>query len=143
MPRDISRETRINLALWRKALRDGGLSLQLKDFSQALAFRLSLYRALKPYRENEFLDPELFEASIKYCVAVPKNTGDLMITERKSLVAAEQIMLDLGLTEVDLLSPEEQMISAKMLDELRGLAIDEEPSGFKPASAPNEFFSRE
>lgn len=144
MPRDISRETRIHLALWRKALKDGGLEVTLDSYSQALSMRLAMYRALKPYRENEFLDPELTAASNKYCLAVAKDSSILQIADRKSLLAAEAAMKQLGLDESDLYSAEEQAMQARMLKELGSLAIQEdaEPAPEAP-SLDNPFFSRD
>lgn len=146
MPRDISRETRIHLALWRRALHDDGLTITLQSYSQALSMRLAMYRALKPYRHNEFLDPELTEASNKYCIAVSKDSGILQIANRKSLLAAEAAMEQLGLCEADLYSPEEQAIQARMLSELDKLDLIEveppEPTEQLP-EAPNTFFSRD
>lgn len=144
MPADLSREARIYLALWRKCLREDGLVVKLQTYNQALALRLALYRTLKPYRESEFLDPELYQAGQKYCIGVPKDNNTLHFTDRKSLLAAEAAYAALGLSDSDLYSDDELMVQARMSEELDKLVVKDLPVPKAPATpAPNTFYSRD
>lgn len=104
MPADITRETRIFLALWRKAGRGETLPVfTLPTQSAAIAVRMAMYRAIKPYRLSD--DNELVEAAAKYTVNVKDNT--VTIALKVSLALAEQLLIDLDIDETELMTPDE------------------------------------
>jgi len=134
MSLDLSREHRIFLALWRKAARGYPVSFDCQSPSEALSTRMSMYRAIRPFRQDEFEDPELYHAAQKYAI---KATGaNLSIVEKHSLKTAEFAMEAFGLSEEDLLTPEEAKIKSSMAESLKELETPE------PLSAENRFYSR-
>ena len=65
--KDLSREKRIYLAIWRKAWRDQveTLTVNMPNKSLALTVRMSMYRTIKPYRTGDLFDDELRMAADK------------------------------------------------------------------------------
>ena len=107
MAKNVSRETRIYLALWRRAV---AVPFELKLASPKLAaqFRLACYRALSPYRTNG-LDPELARASEEVSLAISPLDPCILVFEQKRLrTAADEIASQLGLTDEDLFTAEER-----------------------------------
>jgi len=106
--------------------------------------RLALYRAIKPYRLNEFLDPELYQAQLRYVAAVPRDSCVLSITNRRSLEEAESLFAQLGLGEEDLYSPDELAVQKRMTEELDKLIVREPEEEVPPIDpSANPFFTRE
>lgn len=134
----LSRENRIYLAIWRKALRDkdtNPLTINCSSFKIALRQRVGFYRVIRPYRNGEAYDSELATAAEQVVPTLsPKSDGPATITflPRKSLELAEAIFADLGLDDSDLLSQEE-------LDSIR--AADQALGTLMPPRA-NPFYTR-
>lgn len=126
MPADISREQRIHLALWRKCLADSGLTIQLTSERECVSLRLAMYRSASKYRFDEFSEPLIYEALQNYAITVDKAGKRLVFKPKITLGLSEQAMKDLGLSEMDLLSPEEQAMQDRLFKEMDGL-IQKEP----------------
>lgn len=135
MAKTPSREYRIYLAVWRKALRDSRdptlplVSVNASNFSLALSMRQGMYRAIRPYREGEIVDRELVEAAEKFVVSAirgedPLKVHTLWLKPRSTLSELERELLALGLDEADLATTEEAA-AKKHLDAL--MTPDEEP----------------
>jgi len=135
MSKDLAREKRIYLAIWRKALRDDQpeLVLNFSDFNTALSVRMTMYRTIRPYREGKFFDSELKEAAEKYVLVTKREPPTILVVPRKSAEAAELLFADLGLDEMDLMTDEE----------LAAMKIAERVQGGNATHQPNKFFGRE
>ena len=134
--KDLSREKRIYLAIWRKAWREQGetLTVKMPNESLALTVRMSMYRTIKPYREGALFDDELRMAADKYVLVVRKDPPAIVLTHRKSADAAELAFADLGLDEMDLMT-EEEVAAMK--------AADSVAKSLGSGHQPNPFFTRE
>jgi hypothetical protein len=136
LPLDISRENRIFLALWRKAIRKEEVRLKCLSDNQAITTRLAMYRAIKPFRMDEFEDPELYDAANRLAIRI--EGSDIIIVEKTSTITAEAAMLQFGLTEDDLLTPEERVAQSRMEEQLEKLI--ERDSSDIPLKQKNEFY---
>lgn len=143
MPKPLSREARIYLALWRKAYleRDEALplvSIKASNYSVATSMRLGLYRAIRPYRNGQVFDPDLEGASEYFVPTLPKLENPLAqhtitLTPRRSLSELEIQLAAMGLGEESLSTSEE----TRMASELKALTSTATP---RPE---NPFFKRE
>lgn len=110
-----TREQRIFLALWRKAVREPGrtVRIELSNQSLALSAKVGLYRAIRPFREEKFFDDELRKACEAFVVvvkAIPETTKwSVELLERKLLGELDALMAEIGIDEEDLLLPEERV----------------------------------
>ena len=135
-----TREQRIYLALWRKAIAspDQTVAIVLSTKSLAISTRLNFYRVIIPFRTERLYDEELRRASEKFTVSArphPTLEGKFVVEllPRKTLEALEEQLADLGITDDDLLLPEEKV-------ELAKLAQFIQPDSHKPSST--EFYDR-
>lgn len=135
----LTREQKIYLALWRKAFKDNAsVEVNLRTYNEALSMRMAMYRTIRPYRDEELVDEELRLASERFVISVLKDSKTLVIKPRGTLSAAEQAMADLGITEEDLLSPEERLLYSNMEREIDELIQPVEDLGKKS----NPFYTR-
>ena len=141
-----SREQRICLALWRKAMREKdddskpNVQLVLSSQSTALSVRLSFYRSIKPFRNEVYLDPELKVAAENFAVTMRPVTNDppkyvVELTPRLSLNELESQLDALGITENDILLGAEQ----ELLDKLADFVQPNKPA----PSSGTEFYTRD
>jgi hypothetical protein len=136
----ISREYRIYLALWRKALKSPEpVRVKASSFSMAVAMRQGMYRAVRPFRNGQLLDKELQEAAEKYVVYMERQDSKdqphwLVLNTRKALAELDIMFDELGIDEEDLLLSDERRIQ----DSLSSL-MDSEPA--QPKITP--FYSRD
>lgn len=140
----LSREYRIYLAIWRKAYRERDLDTPLvtvnsANLSTALSLQSGMYKAVRPYRSGEAFDPELQAAAETFVVALPRHVDSsiphaIVLKPRSTLTELEAELEALGITEADLLDPEEQ----KAVESIQTLI---EPEASKRPSNP--FFTRE
>lgn len=132
-------ENRVYLAIWRKAGRSAAeFTIKMASDAEAHALRMGLYRAIRPYRNESKVDPELKAASDKWVVVVKKGTNEVLLAPRKGDKIAERLMTELGISEADLLTPEE--IEAREVVERIKKNL-ESPAG--DAGVENKFYSRE
>lgn len=123
MPKPLSREERICLAIWRKAWRErqtAPLFVNCSNYSNAIATRQSLYRAIRPYRNGELFDEELYQASQRLAPMVEalpdKETPHKIIMKPKvALDELDAAMEELGLEASDLLTTEEKEAERKFV----------------------------
>jgi hypothetical protein len=136
MTKPISKEVRIYLAFWRKAQTEG-LELEFKPptLQAAVAFRMAMYRAIRPYRYGELYDSVLNEAADKWTLWMGKDSFKVKLKHRATLSVAEQFLVDLEMSEDDLLLPHEIEQRGRLLGVQK--AIDDD----KPEENP--FYSRE
>ncbi len=134
----ITREYRIYLAIWRKALLhpEETISIKLPTYNLALTTRMGMYRAIRPFREGTLFDDELALAAERYVLFCPKpddvNTqAKVILRPRLTLEALEAQLGDFNFTEDDLLLLDER-IAAHELTEL-----------VKPLHKANAFYNRE
>lgn len=121
MPALISREYRIYLALWRKALNSSEpLIIQAPNTNMAIAMRQGMYRAIRPFREGRASDNELLKACEKYVIYIVKGEPSFIeFRERKTLAALESDWKALGISEEDLLFGDERKNDQVMKDLLK------------------------
>lgn len=133
--KDLSREKRIYLAIWRKVWKEQlpSLTVKMPDYNLAMSVRMSMYRTIRPYREGTLLDNELRMAADQYVLCLQKSPPAIVVTLRKTADAAEAAFADLGLDEMDLLSEEEASL----------LKIAESITEDLAHPEPNPFYSRE
>lgn len=112
------REDRIFLAIWRKVAAGGTPLLTLKSESEAISVRMKLYRVIQPYRAGKIDDEQLAMAAEKFVVSITGN--QLTFKEKVTAKAAEKLFAELGLSEADLLTPEEAESQERMLKMLKG-----------------------
>jgi hypothetical protein len=138
----LSRETLIYLALWRKAYRQPETLVEVKCSTNqmAISMRQGIYRAVKPFRGDYSKDPDLAGAAERYVIGMlPSNDETrfayLRFIPRKSLNELEAQLLDLGLEESELISPDDMAMASsasKVFTELSD-----------PDRAPTPFYTRE
>jgi hypothetical protein len=110
----ISREYRIYLALWRKALNSiEPIEIKCSSLKMAVAMRQGMYRAIRPFRNGLMNDEELRTSAEKFVVYLqPKDDREgehiLEFRPRLTLRELEGIWTDLGIDEEDLLLGDER-----------------------------------
>ena len=113
-----SREYRIYLALWRKALTSPKpVVVKASSLSIAIAMRQGMYRAIRDYRSGQRSDLELMKASEKFIIRLEAGSDKssehrIVFTERATL--SELDLAELGLDEGDLLLEEERLLTGLM-----------------------------
>jgi len=116
-----TRETRIFLALWRKAYTSGEpIVINAKSPSDAMRIRMALYNAIKPYRV-EGVDDELRLAGEALAISTKANV--VTIGPRVLRAYADDLAEAFGLTEDDLITNEERETRERMnlaLEKLMG-----------------------
>jgi hypothetical protein len=138
MPAPVTKEHRIYLALWRKAYLEKDiepLRIKCSSIKMALHHRLGLYRVIRPYRTGEAVDTILCDAAEKLVPSItPKDEPEIAIVfrPRKTLADLEAAIEDLGISDLDLLTPEERLLA----DEVEELAST------KPIPRSNPFYER-
>lgn len=137
----ISREYRIYLALWRKAVLnpDNIVVIKAPSYSMAIAMRQGMYRAIRPFRNGLMTDEELRTAAEKYVVYLDKagakdDPHELSLRPRAALAELELMFDDLGIDEEDLRLGDERAV----LGSLEKLLEKEKP---KAVSTP--FYTRD
>ena len=137
----ITREYRIYLALWRKALKSRSqVKIQTSNFAMAIAMRQGMYRAIRAFRSGARSDEELRTASEKFVVYLEKGATKnhphyLILKERAALAELEESLDLLGIDEEDLLLGDERSLLAN-LQEL----IERKDA---PVVRPTHFYTRE
>lgn len=138
----VSRESRIYLALWRRAYLHPEVEVFLiaPNFKTAYAMRRVIYRAIKPYRDLELFDSELQLAAETYTISVEVTEDETKPCRIRWLPRASLDVLNLaalGLSEADLLLPHERKITH---DLETFLGTDSAPQAPRPS---NPFYTRE
>lgn len=101
-----TRETRIFLALWRKAYTSGEpIVINAKSPSDAMRIRMALYNAIKPYRV-EGVDDELRLAG--EALAISTKASVVTIGPRVLRAYADDLAEAFGLTDDDLITAQER-----------------------------------
>lgn len=135
-----TREQRIYLALWRKAYREPNVPVQivLSTKSLAISTRLNFYRVIMPFRTEKLFDEELKKAAEQFTVSAAESTTTpgtwiVSLLPRKTLEQLESQLQFLGISEDDLLLPEEKINLEKLAEFIQ-------PEAHKPSST--EFYDR-
>lgn len=150
MPLDLTRETRIYLAMWKKAGEAGTLSISLRTETEAKSTRMALYRAIKPFKDERLYDPVLKEIGLGFAIVIEKGSKVLTIRPRKDVESAELLSEMFGLSEDDLAIPEEKALRDRLAGEVSELKGDPKfkdgvplPPLISESAVPNKFFTRE
>lgn len=115
MSRVISREYRIYLALWRKALNSSEMVvINCSSRNMAISMRQGMYRAIRPFRNGDMNDEELKDAAEKFVVFIDRETNALELRPRWTLNALEEMFDDLGIDEEDLKLGDERAASESL-----------------------------
>lgn len=137
----LSREYRIYLALWRKAIRGDASELVIKcpNRHMAVMMRQGMYRAIKPFRNSIEADSELFRAAEKYVVHLISNEDKY---DEHRLVFRERLALGIlneqfDFTEIELLAGDERV----MFDKAEAIREKTDPEKVSKRSTP--FYERE
>jgi hypothetical protein len=113
-----TREDAIFLSLWRRAGRGNPPPpMDLGDPSKAITIRAKLYRVTQPYRQGRLDDPDIQIAMEKFAISAKGNI--VSFTPRVTGIIAEEIFSSLGMTEMDLMTPEEAASAARMAQFLK------------------------
>jgi hypothetical protein len=87
--KDLSREKRIYLALWRKAQREQTpISFKVRDKDTGLSIRMAMYRTIKPYRQGTEIDEELYKAAQNFVLVTKESPSRIIITPRVTALVA-------------------------------------------------------
>ncbi len=137
MSKDLPREKRIYLAIWRKVWREqlDQLVIKMPSYNVAMSVRMAMYRTVRPYREGALFDNELKLSSEKYVLSLQRTPPAIVVTLRQTAEVAEDVFASLGFDEEDLMSEEELMamrIAENVSDEVSA-----------PPTGENPFFTRE
>jgi hypothetical protein len=135
MSKPISREYRIYLALWRKAIQGSPPTVKVPNLHTAIAMRQGMYRAIRPFRDGTLNDTELLRAAEKYVIYLVQGSSADTIhflewRERKALAVLEEAWDSLGIDEQDLLVGDERGIDQKLSDLLKEKATVRETKFF-------------
>lgn len=147
MPKPVSREYRIYLAIWRKAVNsEEEITIRASTFNLAIAMRQGMYRAIRPYRSGEIFDAELSKAADLFVVQIeklpdPSAPHILRLKPRLTLNELEAELANLGLDEADLLLGEERAVEAKLAEFLEPTEVEEDVE-FRPIPRDTPFYSR-
>jgi hypothetical protein len=129
-------ETRIYLGLWRKAARTGDdITITLGSYNEALAVRMGMYRAIKPYRKGQLLDEELAKAADEFTPGVIKGSCELVLRKRRGNALADLAAEQAGLEPEDLYTPEE-IAAQRSAERVIGELLAEKP-------VENKFYTRD
>ena len=90
------------------------LTIKLTTHAEAIAMRLGLYRAMKPYRSGDLNDPQLTAAAETHAIFIAPKSTNLVIRRKVGLLAAEGLMAELGIDENDLITFEEKELADRM-----------------------------
>lgn len=137
----VSREYRIYLALWRRALTSPEeLRIKCSSFSMAIAMRQGMYRAIRPFRNGQMNDAQLLKAAELFVVYLEKapTTSEphfLILKSRKALAELDGMFDELGIDEEDLLFGDERTSTEKLREFL------DEQTAKPPKATP--FYTRE
>lgn len=132
MTAPITREYRIYLAIWRKALLSSEMvTIKTSSRNMAIAMRQGMYRAIRPYRSGVQIDADLQKASEKFVVYL--NGDTLELRPRLTLAELDTLFDQIGIDEEDLLMPDEKVIANQLNDFLKERNV-------RPAT---KFYSRE
>jgi hypothetical protein len=129
-----TREARIYLAIWRKAYDQredptaSPIVINCSSPNMAIKHRLGLYRAIRPYREGKLLDYALSKASESFVVTI--NGLEVSLQPRKTLLDLEASLADFGISEEELLLPEEREAAKSLESLLDGPALPRKTNPF-------------
>ena len=111
----ISREYRIYLALWRKALHSSEpITIKASNRNMAIAMRQGMYRAIRPFRQGNLNDRELQDAAEKFVVYLDGKLPELTLKPRAALAELESAWEALGIDEEDLLLGDERAMEGSL-----------------------------
>lgn len=137
--------TQARRALWiRGAATPGGLEIPFSTEREALAFRLSLYRAVRRVKKAPQEDVELAIAVEQSMIQVMKVSDErwiVVIGSGRADPKLLQILADVGITEEELKPPIERQIEAS----LKALHEKEQRSAGEnadPFAGENPYFKR-
>lgn len=137
----ISREYRIYLALWRKAYTQPAnaepIIIKCSSRNMAISMRQGMYRAIRPFRNEQMNDEQLKNAAEKFVVYLSKE-HHLELKPRTTLEALDSMFDELGIDEEDLLLGDE-----RGADRSLSKFLDQQVDENMKEHAPNKFYSRE
>lgn len=125
----LTRESKIYLAIWRKAAAESGLTITLSSPVEAQSVRMAMYRAMTPYKNDPNLEPSLSEIGAKMSLVWHRGESVLHIRDRVTLTSAERLAEQLGLDDDDLLTDSERRMKA---------AAERSLEAIRPAGQPTE-----
>lgn len=136
----ISREYRIYLALWRKALNSAApITVKTKNLAIAVAMRQGMYRAIRPFRDGTANDNELQQAAEKFVIYLlrPEDKARdvphfLEFRPRQTLKELNNMWDDLGIDEEDLLIGEERIMQESLAKTMKSIEAPNKPSKSTP-----------
>jgi len=131
----MTEEQRICLAIWRKAAANPStFTVKLSTKASAQTVKRTLYRVIRPYRDNELYDPVLTAACQQLIPAIREAlpTGwEIYFSARKTLHELHSQLSLLGITDEDIMS-EEELEAKRSLERLTA----------PPVEKPNPFYDR-
>lgn len=135
MPITFSKDQLMMHGIWRKAFREGGLTLKMPSRGDAVKLRFALYNSVRPVRQGKVIDEELLQAASDCVIGL---SGEIVTIERKvdtPMMQAVAAVLGGGEGEGDWVSPgspltpdeaEMQESQRKLLERLSALEKGEE-----------------
>jgi len=140
--------------IWRKAYKEGGVTLTFDRISDAHRFRMGMYGERKKANSAE-IDEELGQAMLNCEITAPKELQVIVrLREEGTMMHAALRGLDLGVEEAVAAEeglrvvPGQAAISASMAKMLSLLSVEEEEEAEveeakPPVRAPNPYYTRE
>ena len=108
MPYNFSEDQIMMLKIWRKAFREGQITLKMPSHSDAVKLRFGLYNAIRPIRQGKAVDAELLQAATECSINLD---GTALTIQLKSKTAMMQAVVD-ALGE-DAFTPAQTPVSAE------------------------------
>lgn len=97
-----TKEALLMQSVWRKALREGGVTLQLPTESDARRVRFTLYNSVRAVRQGKVIDEELHRATQECSIQITGSTVVIQSKMRSDMMQA--VLAALGESEEALLA---------------------------------------
>ena len=90
MPYNFSEDQIMMHKIWRKAFREGQITLKMPSHSDAVKLRFGLYNAIRPIRQGKAVDTELLQAATECSINLD---GAALTIQLKSKTAMMQAVV--------------------------------------------------
>ena len=97
--------------IWRKAFREGQITLKMPSHSDAVKLRFGLYNAIRPIRQGKVIDSELLQAASECSINLEGNALTIQLKSKTAMMQA--VVAALG---EDAFAPAEAPLSAEQAE---------------------------
>jgi hypothetical protein len=74
--------------IWRKAFREGQITLKMPSHSDAVKLRFGLYNAIRPIRQGKAIDAELLQAASECSINLEGNALTIQLKSKTAMMQA-------------------------------------------------------